>query len=585
MQIVENPSRLKLLGHDVLLIGIMAVLAGCGLIYEYLLSHYAGRVLGIMETAIYAMIGLMIVSMGLGAFAAKIFKDPFTAFAWLEAIIALIGMSSIIVIAAIIALTGTLPELIAETYNLPPDTVIDGGVLEQLQSYATFLPYVAGFLLGFFIGMEIPLIARVREKVYGRHLENNAGTIYGADYIGAGIGAFIWVTIMLTLDITIAGVWTAGFNIVAGSIFLLRYWREIKRAWWLVVLHLVLVVLLFFIADSGARWMSNFSNVLYKDQVFYQVNTPFQNITFTHRRQGTVDEPVIDMYLNGRLQFSSSDEKIYHSMLTYPGLMASARHEHVLVIGGGDGLAVRDILDWSPKSVTLVDLDPGLVELFSNRYAKRHDDKTVALREQLLKLNREAFEDPRVSVIFGDAFIEIDTLLKQQKHFDTIIVDLPDPSHPDLNKLYSDHFYSRLRQLLSGDGALVVQSTSPYHARDAFISIGKTVKQAGYENVEQYRQNVPSFGEWGWTIATKMGQAATTRLKRYNELPVANNYLSTALLNGSFAMPANFYEDMDLIKINQLGSGVLYQYHVKAWQKDTGVYQSDAPVPDLEVTN
>ncbi len=569
-----TPRRWQLIRHDILLMGIMMILAACGLIYEYLLSHYAGRVLGIMETTIYAMIGLMIVAMGVGAWCAKWFKNPYSAFAWLEVTIALIGCTATLIIAAMIAITGLLPQLLSETYNLPPDTVIRGGIIAQLQLLSRFMPYVAGFILGLFIGMEIPLIARVREDVYGRHLENNVGTIYGADYIGAGIGAVVWVTLMLSLDITLAAVWTALLNVIAGFIFLWRYWPHIKRPKLLVTLHVCLMLMLLVIADSGARWMSDFSNVLYRDNVIFRQNTNFQNITFTQRSFGSREKPVLDMYLNGRLQFSSFDETIYHSMLTYPVLAASARHDNILIIGGGDGLALRDVLRWQPKSVTLIDLDPGLVELFSNKYAIHHDEDTEALRKRLMILNESAFEDSRVEVIFGDAFVEIETLLEQQQRFDSVIIDLPDPSHPDLNKLYSDYFYARVKQLMAGDGAMVVQSTSPYHAKNAFLSIGKTVAKAGFEQVQQYRQNVPSFGEWGWTIATKMGQSPLTRIENIERLPVVSTYITPELLKGAFAMPSDFYQKSNDIKVNYLGSGVVYQYHTRAWQKDVGVYLS-----------
>ncbi|MFT6213543.1 MAG: spermidine synthase, partial [Alphaproteobacteria bacterium] len=78
----KNP---KIFLQDCLLISIMAILAACGLIYQYLLSHYAGRVLGLMEHAIYTMIGVMIVSMGIGAFVARYIKSAHSGFAWLEA--------------------------------------------------------------------------------------------------------------------------------------------------------------------------------------------------------------------------------------------------------------------------------------------------------------------------------------------------------------------------------------------------------------------------------------------------------------------------------------------------------------------
>jgi len=146
----------------------MAVLAGCGLIYEYLLSHYAGRVLGSVESAIYAMIGTMIVAMGLGAFLARWFKDAFTAFAWLESIIALVGMGCILAIAGVIAVSYSLPHLFSSIFNLPPDVVLNGYVFQKLQEWSRFLPYVFGLILGLFIRMEIPLIARIRQHVYGR---------------------------------------------------------------------------------------------------------------------------------------------------------------------------------------------------------------------------------------------------------------------------------------------------------------------------------------------------------------------------------------------------------------------------------
>ena len=559
--------------HDAILIGIMGVLAACGMIYEYLLSHYAGRVLGAVETAIYAMIGIMIVSMGLGAFAARWFKQPFSAFAWLEAIVALIGMTSVLMIAGLIAFTGTLPQTLTNIFNLPPGTALDGALFYNLQEAAKFTPYIAGFILGFFIGMEIPLIARVRQHVYGIHLENNAGTIYGADYIGAGVGAAIWVTWMLSMDITQAAVLTALLNVVAGLIFLWRYWDKVVWRKRLCAFHLFLLVVLGVLAVKGQLWLHQFTNVLYKDNVVFSTQSNYQHITVTERWLSPEQEPVTDLYLNGRLQFSSSDEHIYHNMLVYPAMAASRRHDDVLVIGGGDGLALRDVLQWPVKTATLIDLDSTLVSLFSEHPDGQYTGVEARINERFIELNQGAFSDPRVNYIAGDAFVEIDQLLRKRRLFDTIIIDLPDPSHPDLNKLYSDYFYRKVALLLQGDGAMVIQSTSPYHARNAFLSIGKTVKSAGLAHVEQYRQNVPSFGEWGWTIATKSGQSPTQRLHSLTSLPVQSDWMTLQLLDSAFAFPADFFNEYNEIKINHLGSSVLFQYHHAAWQTDMGLYQ------------
>ncbi|KPV99505.1 polyamine aminopropyltransferase [Pseudoalteromonas sp. P1-11] len=567
-----SPSKSRLLGHDILLITVMAVLAGCGLIYEYLLSHYAGRVLGSVESAIYAMIGTMIVAMGLGAFLARWFKDAFTAFAWLESIIALVGMGCILAIAGVIAVSYSLPHLFSSIFNLPPDVVLNGYVFQKLQEWSRFLPYVFGLVLGLFIGMEIPLIARIRQHVYGRFLENNAGTIYGADYIGAGIGAAIWVSIMLAMPIMQAAAWTALFNILAGLAFLWRYHAHVRFAKALLICHIVLLALFGFILVMGSSWMNSLSNVLYKDKVIYSQATKYQHVVLTERLSKNQPAPITDLYLNGRLQFSSIDEQIYHSMLVYPAMLASNRHDSVLIIGGGDGLALRDVLKWPVNDVTLIDLDAQLLNLFGHK----DGDFTApeAISKRLLALNKQSMLDPRANIIVGDAFLEVERLLDQGKQFDTILIDLPDPNHPDLNKMYSDYFYNHVRQLLAPDGAMAVQSTSPYHAKKAFLSIAKTVKAAGFDYVEQYQQNIPSFGQWGWTIATKMGQPASGRIKNISAMPVPSRWVSKEYLLASFVFPNQYFEQVKSIEVNRLGSGQLYDYYRNAWQIESELYKN-----------
>ncbi|MCU7935456.1 MAG: polyamine aminopropyltransferase [Candidatus Thiodiazotropha sp. (ex Dulcina madagascariensis)] len=561
------PSSRRLLGHDALLIGGMLVLAGCGLIYEYLLAHYAGRILGAVESTIYAMIGIMIVAMGIGAFLARWVKCPFTGFAWLEVGIGLLGSCAILLMAGMIALTYTLPVWLQQIYGLHPTITTDGGFIAVLQTLAFYTPFVAGFILGAMIGMEIPLIARVREQIHGRHLAHNTGTIYGADYIGAGIGAAIWVGICLNIPIMAAAVGTAAANLLIGLIFLWRYQTEIVRPVRLWLVHAGLAMVLVVLAFHGSGLVLRMNYTLFKDTPIYSKVTPYQHITLTRRHVGQGLPSLISLYINGRLQFSSSDENIYHSYLTYPALLASARHDQVLVIGGGDGMAVRDILRWNPKQVTLIDLDAAMIALF-----KGDDPDLPATTEQtLLDFNRNAFNDPRVSIIIGDAFIEVEKLVSEGRHFDTIIIDLPDPSHPDLNKLYTDFFYARLKELLSGDGAIAVQSTSPYHAKKAFVSIGKTMRSAGFLS-EQYHTNVPTFGEWGWTIGTVRGLTPSQRIAQADKLPVADSWLSKAALEAAFIFAPSYFEGTENIEINRLGSHQIYRYHHEAWSKNNGVF-------------
>ena len=415
--------------------------------------------------------------------------------------------------------------------------------------------------------MEIPLIAKIREQIHQKHLANNLGTIYGADYIGAGIGAAIWVLFLLTIDISKASALTAALNLIAGFVFIFFYWQQLNWKKLLVALHCLLLIAIIFIFNLGNNWLNQLSNLLYLDNVVYTDKTRYQQLTFTERQMGLEQQPIINFYLNGRLQFSSSDEHIYHNYLVAPALAGSSRQENILIIGGGDGLALRDVLAWRPKHVTLIDLDHELIELFN------HPNKKLpsALAQKISRLNQNSLSQPNVELIYSDAFIAIDDLLKQHKSFDSIIVDLPDPSHPDLNKLYSVNFYARLKQLLAGDGLIAIQSTSPYHAKDAFISIGKTVKAAEFNHVQQYHDNVPSFGEWGWTIASKVGLSPLERLTALDKFQVQQQWLTLTMLIGSFEFSNGFYQQQNEIPINYLGNHTIYQLHQKAWRDQQGL--------------
>lgn len=565
----SKQNALLLRRHDVMLFGIMGILAGCGLIYEYLLSHYAARILGAVEQVIFAMIGIMIVSMGLGAFAARVFKSHFNAFAWLELAIALIGATSVLFLAAVTALANILPQILQQTFDLPPDLIPQGGLITWAHNIATAIPYVTGFVLGFFIGMEIPLIASIRETLHGEHLEHNTGSVYGADYIGAGLGAAVWVMFMLSLPPTQAAVITASVNLLVGLLFYVLYRKRINFGVLVVGAHLLVAGILMMVAWYGNDWDNAMEDLLYKDKVIFSVNTPLQHITITERIMDPAKPKVISLFINGRSQFASNDEIIYHAMLVAPVMHASAAHDNILIIGGGDGLALRDVLRWQPKSIDLIDIDETIVEFFTSPYF----ENGKVINQALLDLNQRSFSDPRVKTHFGDAFIKVDELIRQDKRYDTIIVDLPDPSHPDLNKLYSARFYAKLKSLLAGDGAMVVQSTSPYHAKNTFLSIGKTISYAGFKHVEQYHHNVPSFGEWGWTIATQNGVSAKSRISQKEKLEVDDGWSTRGLLLAAFEFNRYFFDKLASIKVNRINNQAAYRYHLADWEKQQGIYQ------------
>lgn len=560
--------------QDVALLVIVAVVAGCGLVYEYLVSHYAGRVLGTMETAIYGIIGLMIVAMGAGSFLARFIRCPFTGFVRLEISIALLGSGSVLLIGGAFAVANLFPRILADTFGLPPDLLPSGEAVRTIARMAQGAPYFIGGLLGLLIGMEIPLVARAREVLYGQRLEHNFGSVYGVDYLGAGAGAAFWVFFMLSMDISTAAALTAGVNLAAGVFFYGLFRRRIQRGWLLLLLHVPAAALVVALGSFGADWDGAMEDLLYRDKVVYRANTPYQRLAVTERVRDPAEPSVLSFFINGRVQFTTADEQIYHAMLVHPALAASARRKDILVIGGGDGLAVRDILRWDPDRVVLLDLDQEVIRLFSRPEGEGGGPPPGAdfVNRRFTALNEGAFSDPRVSVRVGDAFVTVNGLLRQGEVFDAIVVDLPDPGHPDLNRLYSTRFYAKLKALLAGDGAMTVQSTSPYHAKRAFLCIGKTIGHAGFAHVAQYHRNVPSFGEWGWTIATRRGASPRTRLAESAALPGDLPWITKPLMLAAFAFHRDFFRDLEDIEVNRLGSMAAYRYHQEDWEKEQGVY-------------
>ena len=164
--------------------------------------------------------------------------------------------------------------------------------------------------------------------------------------------------ICLKLPIVYAAVGAAAVNTLVGMGFLIVYRAELRPAALLWVGHGALALLLVVLAAFGTRWMANLGDTLFKDRVVYSLQTPFQNVVLTKRHVAAGKPDVLSLYINGALQFASNDERIYHAYLTTPAMLAAYRRERVLILGGGDGLALRDVLRWQPQRATLIDIDP-----------------------------------------------------------------------------------------------------------------------------------------------------------------------------------------------------------------------------------
>jgi spermidine synthase len=289
-------------------------------------------------------------------------------------------------------------------------------------------------------------------------------------------------------------------------------------------------------SEKITRWAEE---GLYPDPIVLSRTTPYQRLVVTRRHQE------LRLYINGNLQFSSRDEYRYHEALVHPPLASVGDPRRVLILGGGDGLAAREILRYPQvEQVVLVDLDPEMTRLF-----RAHST--------LSKLNEKSLSSPRLEVVNADAFVWVRDA--RVEPFDVVVVDFPDPSNYAVGKLYTKTFYQRLRPLLRSGGALSVQCTSPLFARRSFWCIVETLRSAGWK-VRPYHLYVPSFGEWGFALAAGQDLPQPDA----HRLPPALRYLDGSSLADLFSFPADMAPLQ--VPINRLFDQVLVRFYEQDWR-------------------
>ena len=536
----------------------MFVMGGCGLAYEYTLSKMASDLLGNSARQWAVIIGVMMFFMGVGADLQKYFSNQRL-------------IEKLILAELLVGLVGGFgPIALLYVYGAWPEGYL-------LLQYAL----ISG--IGLLIGFEIPLLTRINERS-GQELSANLGGILKMDYIGALCGALAWVFVLpLFFSITETAFVLGLLNLSAALIALLYFRHRVTAHWWyggtLVAGMLSLTIGLV----AADEWTSFAEQKLYRDRILFSQTTPFQHIVLTRSSAG--DHA---LYINGHLQFHSFDEHIYHEHLVHPALSVASRRQSVLILGGGDGLALREVLRYSDvERVTLVDIDPAITEL-----ASRHPVLTA--------MNANSLASGRVQIIPSEAVSIGDPILLQlpnhrARHasqepgptvrvmnidavrfleqvpglFDVILIDFPDPNAPELSKLYSLQFYELLRSKLTIDGVFAQQSTSPVHANEAFLCIGRTLRAAGLAAVP-YHDSIPSFGEWGWWIGNRDDRRSESQLREAMQnlkpFSVPTRYLTPELVGASLLFGRGQLDTLET-SITTLTRDAVYRYYLEAWQR------------------
>ncbi|MDG4787354.1 polyamine aminopropyltransferase [Micromonospora sp. WMMD1102] len=444
--------------------GVLAavfVCAACGLVYELALVALGSYLVGDTVGQASIVLGVMVFAMGLGALAAKPFQHrAAAAFAVVELALALFGGLSVLGLYAAFA---------------------------WLDLYAPALVCTA-LLLGLLIGAEIPLLMVLLQRIRAQSAGSAVADLFAADYVGALLGGLAFPFLLMPFFGQLRGVLVVGVvNALAGLALVGTVFRRELTARVRVGLAAGTVavgLLLGYAYLSAADFEVTARQQLFRDPVVHAERSAYQEIVLT-RSVPLVSQGVTDLrlYLNGDLQFSSVDEYRYHEALVHP-VLAGTRGS-VLVLGGGDGLAVRELLRYPDVgTVTVVELDPAVVRL-------------ARTEPQLRALNRDAFADPRVRMVNADAFA---WLRGQPARFDAVVVDLPDPDETATAKLYSVEFYSLVRAAVAERGRVVVQAGSPYFAPRSYWCVAASLRSAGFASVP-YHVDVPSFGDWGFLLA------------------------------------------------------------------------------------
>ena len=485
------------------------IIAACGLIYELLAGTVASYVLGDSVTQFSLIIGLYLSALGVGAWLSRFLdRDLAARFVDVELAVALIG-------------------------GLSAPMLFLG--FARLEWFHLFL-YSVVFTIGVLVGLELPILMRILKE----HLDFKelVSRVLSFDYLGSLFAAVLFPMFLVPrLGLVRTSII---FGLLNAAVGLYGTWllRPLLRGVAVLRARAIFVTVILVIALVRADLLTSLSeDELYADDIVYTSSSPYQRILVTNNNAG------FQLFLNGNLQFSSADEYRYHEALVHPAMSAAAAPKRVLILGGGDGLALREVLKYGGvEQVTLVDLDPAMTAL-SSRFVP------------LARLNQNAFRDRRVRVVNEDAMIWIERV---RDTFDAVIVDFPDPGSFALGKLYSTRFYRLLRARLAPGAAVSVQCTSPLYARQAYWCIVRTMEAAGL-HVRPYQTTVPSFGVWGFAVARAEPFATPSRIA----VPV--RFLDEATLASMFVFP----RDMQPVpvEINRLDNQVLVRYYEDEWRK------------------
>jgi spermidine synthase len=501
------------------LLKIAIFATGCaGIVAEFVLSTLATYLVGNAVFQWTVIMSLMLFSMGVGSRLSKNIGDHL-----LEAFI-LVEFSLSLLCAGSVVIAYALMPFVSDQINL--------------------IIYLLAMVIGGLIGCEIPLVTRINQAY--QELRGNIASVMEKDYYGSLLGGLFFAFLALPyLGLTYTPVVLGGINFAVAFLLLFFYSNMLNRKVIIQLTAVVCLILLIGIALLARSVIVYGEQRQYLDKIILTKQTAYQKIVVTQWKQ------YYWLFINGQEQFSSYDEEKYHEPLVHPAMTMAKSRRRVLILGGGDGLALREVLKYDDlEKVTLVDIDPQMTAL-------------AAKNPIFVTLNHGAMTDPKTTIVNQDA----KAFLRQSPTlYDVIIIDLPDPDSIDLMHLYSTDFYTLVKHRLTPAGIVVTQASSPDFSRKAFLCILKTMQSSGLVTLP-YHNHVPTMGEWGWVLGVNLSTVDRRDIKQ-KMLHGDYNHLNTRFLNND-AVTAMVYfgkgildkGQLDEIKANTESQPILQEYY------------------------
>lgn len=494
----------------IVLLGSITVVAMCGIVYELIIGAVSSYLLGNSVYQFSITIGFFMFAMGIGSWLSQfVRRDLISTFIRIEILLGLIGGLSAIGLFLAFPLSPPLYRVVMISFIL---------------------------MIGTLVGLEIPLLVRIFSRFSGTR--KSVANVLSLDYIGALFGSVAFPLLLLPELGLVRASFAIGVANVLVALVTLVYLRDrIDRLAPLVMFGIGTLIVLVALTISASRINAFAQQHLYYDDIVWKTQSPYQSLVVTRDPRGND----LRLYIDGHLQFAQSDEHRYHEALVHPVMNFEGDRSRVLVLGGGDGLAVRELLKYEDITrIDLVDLDPEIIRLAKEFPA-------------MVRMNGDSLSDPRVHVHTEDAFVYIRSA---ECCFDRVIIDMPDPHDAALSKLYSVEFYAMIGAKMAPDGVLVTQASSPYVARRTYWTISASLADR-FAATQAYHTALPSFGVWGFHLAS----LDPDRFLTVPPARVPAEFWSPSVQAASYVFPADI-DKPETLAPNSIFEPRLYQVYL-----------------------